>query len=228
MLQECINKKYTDEINPTLILPRRYDVDRINNSELAKLDGESKIFKYMDVPINEQKLTSKDKRSYEHASIVDKQRELEYLKDNIMAKKELELKLGALVMCIANIDMEGPNPIVNGSQGIIVEFSGKIPKVKFNNGEIRLIDRHVWSSERIPGVAISQIPLIHGWAITIHKAQGMSLDKAIIDLGSGIFECGQTYVALSRIRSLEGLYLKSFDISKITTNIKVMKYYGDL
>lgn len=228
LLQECVNKKYTDDIIPALILPRRFDVDIINNRELEKLKGESIIFKFREVSIDEQKITSKDKRIYEQTSVSDRMREIEYLKENIMAKKVLELKVGALVMCIANIDMESKNQIVNGSQGIITEFSGGVPKVKFNNGEIRLIDRHVWGSDRIIGVAVSQIPLIHGWAITIHKAQGLSLDKAIIDLGSGIFECGQTYVALSRIKSLHGLYLKALDINKITTNRKVMQYYGDL
>lgn len=228
LLQECVDKKYADDICPALILPRRFDVDKINNIELEKLDGKGQIFKFIDVTINEQNITNKEKNIYFNTSASDIIRELEYLKENIMAKENLELKIGALVMCIANIDIESPNPIVNGSQGIIVDFVGNNPQVKFNNGELRSINRHVWSSERIPGVAVSQIPLIHGWAITIHKAQGLSLDKAIIDLGSGIFECGQTYVALSRIRSLNGLYLKAFDINKITTNKKVLQYYGDL
>lgn len=61
--------------------------------------------------------------------------------------------------------------------------------------------------------------------ITIHKSQGASLDMAEIDVGSDIFECGQTYVALSRVRSLEGLFLKSFDLSKILINKKVQEFY---
>jgi len=63
------------------------------------------------------------------------------------------------------------------------------------------------------------------WAITIHKSQGATLDTAEIDVGSDIFECGQTYVALSRVKSLNGLYLTSFDVSKIKINVKVKKYY---
>jgi hypothetical protein len=84
---------------------------------------------------------------------------------------------------------------------------------------------HVWPSENIPGVGVSQLPLILAWALTIHKAQGATLDVAEIDAGSGIFECGQTYVALSRVKSLEGLYLTSFDARKIRIHKKVQEFY---
>jgi ATP-dependent DNA helicase PIF1 len=87
------------------------------------------------------------------------------------------------------------------------------------------MDYHVWSSSLIPGIGVSQIPLILAWALTIHKAQGATLDIAEIDAGSGIFECGQTYVALSRVKSLEGLYLQSFDSNRIRINRKVQDFY---
>ena len=83
-------------------------------------------------------------------------------------------------------------------------------------------------SEKIPGVGVSQIPLILAWAITIHKSQGATLDAAEIDIGSNIFEGGQTYVALSRVKSLEGLYLTSYDVSKIKTKISVKNFYNML
>ena len=88
------------------------------------------------------------------------------------------------------------------------------------------IGYHMWQSEKIPTVGVKQIPLILAWAITIHKSQGASLDMAEIDIGEGIIECGQTYVALSRIKSLEGLYLKRFDYKKIKINKKVHKFYN--
>ena len=84
---------------------------------------------------------------------------------------------------------------------------------------------HIWSSELIPGIGVSQIPLILAWALTIHKSQGSTLDIAEVDAGSQIFECGQTYVALSRVKSLEGLYLQSFDVTKIRINKKVQEFY---
>ena len=80
---------------------------------------------------------------------------------------------------------------------------------------------HIWPSETIPGVGVSQL-------LTIHKAQGATLDVAEIDAGSNIFECGQTYVALSRVKSLEGLYLTSYDANKIRINKKVQEFYQGL
>jgi ATP-dependent DNA helicase PIF1 len=91
-----------------------------------------------------------------------------------------------------------------------------------------VMGRHVWASDKIPGIGVSQIPLILAWALTIHKSQGATMDAAEIDVGSGIFECGQTYVALSRVKSLDGLYLTSFDATRIKINRKVKEYYDSL
>ena len=120
--------------------------------------------------------------------------------------------------------------ICNGSQGIITRFcpTTSLPIVKYNNGIEMVMSRHIWPSENIPGIGVSQIPLILAWALTIHKSQGATLDTAEIDVGSGIFECGQTYVALSRVKSLNGLYLTSFDVRKIKINSKVKEYYDSL
>ena len=154
--------------------------------------------------------------------------EYNFLMNNIMADKEIVLKKGAQVMCIANIDMESSEPIVNGSQGIIIDFVGNLPLVQFNSGARRTVGFHTWNSETYPSIGVKQIPLIYAWAITIHKAQGVSLDMAQIDAGSNIFECGQTYVALSRIKSLQGLYLTAFNPQKIKVNKKVQEFYKTL
>ena len=83
-------------------------------------------------------------------------------------------------------------------------------------------------SDEIKGFGIQQIPLILSWAITIHKSQGITLDSAIIDAGDNIFEYGQSYVALSRVKSLDGLFLQQFNYRKIMTNPKVIEYYKSL
>ena len=88
------------------------------------------------------------------------------------------------------------------------------------------MEYHSWMSDDIEGLGIQQIPLILSWAITIHKAQGVTLESAIIDAGDNIFEYGQTYVALSRVKTLEGLHLHQFNPNKITTNPKVIEYYN--
>ena len=140
-----------------------------------------------------------------------------------MAEKTLNLRIGTIVMCISNLDVEAG--IINGSQGIVVDFQKDNPLVKFNDGNVRVIIPHIWQSEKLPAIAVQQLPLIYAWAITIHKAQGVTLDKALIDIGEEILECGQTYVALSRIKTLVFLYLKNFDFTKIKVNKKVQEFY---
>ena len=77
----------------------------------------------------------------------------------------------------------------------------------------------------MPDVVAAQVPLMLSWAITIHKSQGMTIDNAEVDAGNNIFESGQTYVALSRLRTPEGLYLSSFNPKKIKNNKVVEEYY---
>ena len=235
-----INKPLPESFKPTILLPRRRDAELINLSELSKLTTEEKKYTLSMVldtlpesagatssNTNTSSNTKKQIHQQQQQSFSDEQREMEYnfLVNNILADKEVILKKGAQVMCIANIDNESADPIVNGSQGIIVDFVGNLPLVKFNNGVKRTIGYHVWNSENIPVIGVKQIPLIYAWAITIHKSQGVSLDMAQIDAGSNIFECGQTYVALSRIKTLDGLYLSAFNPQKIKVNKKVQAYY---
>ena len=154
--------------------------------------------------------------------------EYEFLANNIMAEKEIELRIGTHVMCIANVDLQSHNPIANGSQGIVVGFSEGLPLVKFNTISYPIaVGYFTWKSENNDKIAVAQIPLIYAWAITIHKAQGVTLDNALMNIGSSIFEYGQSYVALSRVRSLEGIYLSNLDYNKINANPKVKKFYGD-
>jgi ATP-dependent DNA helicase PIF1 len=129
-------------------------------------------------------------------------------------------------MCIVNIQLDNGDILCNGAQGIVVDISLQgLPVVKYKNGYQMTMSYHIWPSELIPGIGVSQIPLILAWALTIHKAQGSTLDIAEVDAGSGIFECGQTYVALSRVKSLEGLYLQSFDAKRVRINRKVQEFY---
>jgi ATP-dependent DNA helicase PIF1 len=160
-------------------------------------------------------------------SIADKEFELEQLLNNSQCNKILRLKKGAAVMCTINLDMD--NEICNGSQGIVIDIiengSNQIPIVKFSNGIIKRISPHYWQSEEYPTLAVGQYPLCLAWALTIHKIQGATLNMAEIDIGRSIFEYGQTYVALSRIQSLNGLYLSAFEPGKIRANPKVSEFY---
>ena len=86
---------------------------------------------------------------------------------------------------------------------------------------------HTWSlDENDNSIIKTQIPLIHAWAITIHKSQGMTLDYVVTDIGDNIFEYGQIYVVLSRVKSLDGLFLKNINFDKIKTHPKILKFYS--
>ena len=214
---------------PTKLYPTRNKVENINNTKMSALPGHIKEYniKYL----KDLEMTTKADRE-RRLEFTDKdiQLELDFLANNLICEKEMKLKLGSQVMCIINIQSDTGIEVCNGSQGIITDFCEitKAPRVKFNNGIERIMVPHVWSSDKIPGIGVSQVPLILAWALTIHKSQGATLDAAEIDVGSGIFECGQTYVALSRVKSLDGLYLSSFDVTKIKINKKVKDFYDSL
>jgi len=141
--------------------------------------------------------------------------------DTYPADPELQLKVGAQVMFlrndIAGFGGDGPR-WVNGSIGTVVRIAGSSVRVEID-GEEHDVEPAVWERFRYaydPGsrkltrdivAEFTQFPLRLAWAVTIHKSQGKTYDRAIIDLGSGAFAPGQTYVALSRLTSLEGLYL---------------------
>jgi ATP-dependent DNA helicase PIF1 len=97
--------------------------------------------------------------------------------------------------------------------------------VKFRNGEVLTIEPASWKSEDVDGLERQQIPLRLAYAITIHKSQGATLDCALIDIGSNTFEYGQAYVALSRVRSLEGLHIWSLNPTKIRCHPAVAAFY---
>ena len=224
-LMEYVGRKVDPscKIKPTILFPTRRAVEEINRTEMTKLTSDVKEFSCKRVEL----IDEEDKKEIivkKEASEKQKESEEKYLVTNGLFEKTLKLREGAQVMCIANVDME--NGIYNGSQGIVIGFTPENnPIVRFVNGVERAMGPHTWLSENVAGLGVSQIPLILAWAITIHKSQGSTLDMAEIDIGNGIFECGQSYVALSRVRDLSGLYLSAFNPQKIKVNKKVKEYY---
>ena len=232
ILRQYVNREVNEDENilPTILYPTRKKVERINSASLENLKGETKAYDYSQVKADEITLSKQQLAMISLFTEDQKAKEMKYMVDNINFEKNLILKEGAQVMCVVNLDMDSSKPICNGSQGVILGFDplDNYPIVRFKNGAEKKIGPHIWQSETIPSVGIKQLPLILAWAITIHKSQGASLDMAEIDVGAGIFECGQTYVALSRLRKMDGLYLKSFDPSKIIINTKVRSFYENL
>ncbi|MBT1175078.1 AAA family ATPase [Bifidobacterium sp. LC6] len=131
------------------------------------------------------------------------------LKKNMLAPEHLVLKIGAAVMALRN---DADRQFVNGSLGTVRAFApeakGGWPIVEFENGNIVTMKPATW--EMMDGetvlASVSQVPLRCAWGITIHKSQGMTLDRAVMDLRR-TFAPGMGYVALSRVESLGGLYL---------------------
>ena len=215
-------------VEPTKLYPTRNKVENINNTKMASLQGLEREFKIKYV--KDVEMTKNDRLKRLEFTDKDIQIELDFLAGNLICEKEMKLKIGSQVMCIVNIQSDTGIEICNGSQGIVTDFCEftLCPRVKFNNGIEKVMGRHLWASDKIPGIGVSQVPLILAWALTIHKSQGATMDAAEIDVGSGIFECGQTYVALSRVKSLDGLYLTSFDAKRIRINKKVKEFYESL
>lgn len=165
------------------------EADRINTESLARVEGKTCVF-YM---------TSRGARA-----LVDS------LKQNCLSPETLTLKEGARVMFTRN---NFDAAYVNGTLGEIVAFAKSgFPIVKTKQGVLIEATPGEWSITDGGKILaqIKQVPLRLAWAITVHKSQGMSLDAAVIDL-SHAFEFGQGYVALSRLRTLEGLFLEGFN-----------------
>jgi ATP-dependent DNA helicase PIF1 len=214
---------------PTKLYPTRNMVDQINATKMQQLAGETRTFSVQ--YLLDLEMSKADKVLRAEFSDKDIQAELDYLSRGLICDKEMVIKVGSQVMCVVNVQSaEGSMELCNGSQGVVLGFCPLtgFPRVRFNNGVERVMSGHTWASENIPGIGVSQVPLILAWALTIHKSQGATMDAAEINIGSGIFECGQTYVALSRVKSLEGLYLTSFDPKKIKINKKVREFYNSL
>ena len=230
ILKKYVGREYeNNEIKPTILYPTKYKAKQTNDREMNKIKEDGKVFELKECEPTELELTPEQRASSEDATLTEIKKEYEYLKSSVNCDDKLVFKKGSQVMCIANLNLEGEFPICNGSQGIIKDFTESgLPIVKFKNGLSKIIDFHIWRSENIASVAVKQIPLILSWAITIHKSQGATLDYAEIDIGSGIFACGQTYVALSRVVDLEGLYIKSFNPQNISISKKVINYYKSM
>lgn len=184
-LQERVGLTPADELSVTRLFTHNANVDLINDQQLAKLNTETRQYE----------MDTGGRKPY-----------IESLQKSVLAPELLELKVGAEVMFVANNFVSG---FANGTRGKIVDFEDGWPMVRLQTGRrVIKVEPHIWRYEEDgkERAYVSQLPLRLAWAITIHKSQGMSLDAALIDL-SKAFTYGMGYVALSRVRSIDGLYL---------------------
>jgi hypothetical protein len=196
-----INAVLDGEIPPTKLYTHNVDVDTINQRELQKL--------------------SEMEYNYEMQT---KGRDVivEILKKSCLAHEKLSLKKGAQVMFIKNNFELG---YVNGTRGIVESFRiDRTPVVRLMNGKRIEVKEESWMIEEDgkPKASLVQLPLRLAWAITIHKSQGMSLDSAEIDL-SKTFTYGMGYVALSRVRTLNGIRLVGLSENSLSVDPNVLE-----
>lgn len=217
------------EIRPTLLFSRRAMVDKINSVNLGKLEGELCTWKAKTLFVGTG--GSGASGGAASAKITEEQERAITIFDRDGPYDEtLQLKIRAQVMLTVNLDID--RGLVNGSRGVIVALDTKgaepLPIVLFKNGLRETIGRHSWYLDDHQHIARSQIPLRLAWAGTIHKAQGATLDCALIDIGRNTFEYGQAYVALSRVKSLDSLYVYEFTEAAIRAHPRVKEFYNTI
>ena len=188
--------------NYTHLYPNKLNVNAHNLSKVFALDGD----------VIEHSATMVGKGSNDYS----------FPKESVI-EENLILKLNAFVIINKNIDVK--MGLVNGRQGIFLGFSNKGAKIKTRDGVIHYIEKARWE---FPHYYIDQYPLRLAWALTIHKSQGMGIEKLSVDVGSNIFDDGQVYVALSRATNSEFLHVKSYSMASIQVNKQVKRFYRKL
>lgn len=190
----------------TRLVPTRSKADKINQTEYSKLEGPEYDFPLQRVcPEGLKGMYTSDLDSLVKHARLD----------------HLKLKVGTRVMCTVNLTPT----ICNGSQGVVERFDGGMPVIKFSTGTMTMTP-HLWPVEDQRTIGVAQLPLMHAWAITIHKSQGATLDTAVIDIGKDMFEAGQAYVALSRVKAFSGLYVSELDFSRFLLDTDVVAFYA--
>ncbi|SFV66321.1 putative helicase [hydrothermal vent metagenome] len=202
-LESCHLKELKLNHRPTRLYTHNIDVDRINEGELNKLKSPARVYTHRE-------------RGMKH--------HIEKIFKTSMVLEKLTLKKGAVVIFIKN---SSEQKYFNGTIAVVTGFnaSDKMPIVQTMNGDKIMLSYDDWIVEDEEGKSIakvSQIPLRLAWAITIHKSQGMTLDAVEIDL-SKTFETGQGYVALSRIRNIDGLRLMGLNDMALRVDPLILK-----
>ena len=236
ILKRRMNLDYKSmEIQPSMLFTRRAEVDTINMNHLRKLTGDRKTYLATTIfnPLTQTQGLTKDS-----PEVIQAVQSL----DKVAAySPELTLAVGAQVMLLTNM-----NPgagLVNGSRGVVIGFERPpskeedkafvlqksvdmvFPVVRFKSG-IQIIQHHDWDTD-MPGIKRQQLPLKLAYAITIHKAQGATLDCALIDVGGRTFEFGQAYTALSRLKDMESLFIHDISLDAFRAHPKVVEFYAN-
>jgi ATP-dependent DNA helicase PIF1 len=218
-------------IRPTILHSKNVDVSRENQSDLRRLSGDTVVYPAEDEVVIEKGVGQWAKKPLENAAFFA----------TCIAESELQLKIGAQVMLVKNMGRD--SRLVNGSRGTVVGFRTvrkspkdttmylltgvtKYPVVQFVNGMQQVVLPQKFQS-RLVGLGTCTrlaIPLRLAWAITTHKAQGLTLDYVIADVGQ-VFAEAQLYVALSRASDEKGLELRNFSVKRVRSNPVALQFH---
>lgn len=217
-LQKRVNIK-TDwkstEIQPTFLFPRKERVEEYNDKKLCELPGPSISYE-----VHKQIMKKK------FADVSDSEVEKASIQLSNVIPDIINIRIGAQVMLMYNksVDLD----LVNGSRGIVMSTTSTSVNVMFRNGLSVDIGYHAfkYTSNQFTLTHL-QIPLILAWASSIHKCQGATIDSVVVDIGKNIFSGGMAYVALSRVRSFESLYISDFEEKKLYPNKEALDFLYD-
>lgn len=196
VLEECKGRTFKTEVKPTSLYPINATVDKINNEAYSLLKGSEMIYNTI--------YSSKESKAY---------------CDSIKVPASVKLKVGAQVMVTRNVNTD--LKLANGTRGVVSQMYDDHVIIKTLYGD-RSISRFDCINENLK---YSVMPLALAWALTIHKAQGVTLDCCTIDIGKTLFEYGQAYTALSRVKSLNGLSVENIEKSAFKTHQDVIEFY---
>lgn len=207
-LKQLRKTKVEHGIIPTILFPKNIDVDTVNDYKFQALLGKLNSVK---TTIYKTQYSNMYAQAWAKSSKVP---------------ETLTLCPGAQVVCTWNISQD--NGIINGTRGIVKTCYPTKVVISLTNGEDYTIELLTIKDEDDPNVSFTFIPLKLAWALTIHKSQGMTLDAVVIDLGDGIFEYGQAYTALSRVRDMKSVRLLTIKKDSFKTHPDVIQFYEDL
>ena len=213
--------RYDNDLSDILhIFATNSEADNYNNTRLRSIDSkEYHLFSFDGIYKGKKLITTP--KTEKDSNI------LKRIDTVCNAEKNIVIKNYARVMLLINLDFE--KGLINGSCGTVLEIDEDYILILFDNGVTSKIERHdfeFYNNEELIAVR-KQFPIRLAYGITIHKSQGMSLDKLVVDC-SRIFEKGQAYVAFSRIKTFEGLYLHNFNPSRVMVDSKVANFYNHL
>ena len=191
------------ELKPTMLYSTNVNVDAINIQEYNKLETAEREYK----------------------TDYSKNKNTQFWAERLQIPSSVRLKINTQVMITVNISTE--EGYVNGTRGMVTDFTDDGPIVLLKDGTQLIITPWTICDDDDPTIRVSYIPLKLAYALTIHKSQSLTLDAAVIDIGQNIFEYGQAYTALSRVRDIKSVRILNVLKKSFKTHPDVLQYFSN-